>query len=274
MDIHLRLLATIPEYKAAEQLQQVCWGSASADSVPSHMMITLQHEGGLVLGAFTPDDMLVGFVLGFLGREGDQLKHCSHMAAVLPEYRNRNIAYRLKVAQRDFVLAAGLDLCTWTFDPLLCPNAVLNLAKLGAISRTYRRNIYGSMDDVLNAGLPTDRLYLRWELTTPRVRACMASGRNVDAPVAQHLLTDVTFAGDVPLLAATRPLPDEPLLGIQIPRHLGVVRGYGKGAMLTWRAGTGTLLEAAFAAGYTVVNMTPDAEHPDLLGRYTLAREA
>src|SRR5215213_2400899 len=148
--ITIRPLTSLDEYAAAEQLQQDCWQSGPIEAVPSHLMLTMQNEGGLVLGAFTAEEHLIGFVLGFLGREGSQLKHCSHMAAVLPAYRRQHIAYRLKMAQRDFVLGQSLDLVTWTFDPLQFPNALLNIARLGAVSRTYKRNVYGLLRDELN----------------------------------------------------------------------------------------------------------------------------
>jgi predicted GNAT superfamily acetyltransferase len=271
--ITIRRLANLDEYSAAEQLQQDCWQSGPIEAVPSHLMLTMQYEAGLVLGAFTPPGRLVGFVLGFLGREGVRLKHCSHMAAVLPAYRRQNIAYRLKMAQRDFVRAEGLDLVTWTYDPLQFPNAMLNIARLGAISRVYKRNVYGLMRDELNGPLPTDRLYVRWEVTSARVAHCAATGTHVVAPVAEALLTEVSTDSAVPRLIGVRPIPDTDLVGIQIPRQLLQLRDLSVETALEWRLGIRDLFEAAFAAGFSVVNATPDPAVPDLLGRYTLKRE-
>ncbi len=266
-DITIRRLATTAEYAAAEELQQVAWESGPIEAVPSHLMVTLQHEGGLVLGAFLPDGLLVGFVLGFLGRDTAGLKHCSHMAATHPAYRGHDIAYRLKLAQRAILLDAGPAVCTWTYDPLLYPNATLNLSKLGAISRIYRRNIYGLMRDGLNSDLPTDRLYMYWEVTSARAAHCAAGGRT-QTPVADTLLTEVAFDNGVPILAATAPLPTAPIpLGIQIPRDFLAVKRAAPTAALAWRMAIRALFEAAFAAGYSVVNFTPDG---DGLGRYTL----
>ncbi|MGI8588527.1 MAG: GNAT family N-acetyltransferase [Chloroflexia bacterium] len=273
LEITIRRLAGMDEYRAAEQLQQDCWGSGPLDAVPAHLMVTLQHEAGLVLGAFTPKGRLVGFVLGFLGREEERPKHCSHMAAVHPEYQGRGIAYRMKLAQREFMLGAGLDLCTWTYDPLLAANATLNIAKLGAISREYRRDIYGQMNDALNADLPTDRLYVRWEVRTERVRRCAETGQHVEAPVAGLVLNEVKLAGGLPWPASSRALPDEAALGISIPRGFLAVKAADAAAAREWRISTRALFEAAFAAGYTVVNITPDPEQPELLARYTLLRE-
>ncbi len=271
MNFTIRRLATTADYAAAEELQQLAWGSGPIEAVPSHLLVTLQHEGGLVLGAFLPTGELVGFVLGFLGRDEAGLKHCSHMAATHPAYRGHDIAYRLKLAQRTILLEEGMARCTWTYDPLLYPNATLNISKLGAISRIYRRNIYGLMRDDLNADLPTDRLYVTWAVASGRVAHCAGGGR-AQAPVADRLLTAVSWDGDLPMLAGTAPLPTTGTpVGIQIPRDVAALKRTAPAAALAWRMTTRTLFEAAFAGGYTVVNFTADGPG---LGRYTLAREA
>src|SRR6185436_11873728 len=103
--------------------------------------------------------------LGFLGTTDGpasrpamtRLKHCSHQLGVLPAYRDQDIGYRLKLAQRDWVNLQGVRLITWTYDPLESRNARLNIARLGAVCRTYRREPYGVMEDTLNAGVPADR---------------------------------------------------------------------------------------------------------------------
>ena len=269
-EISIRRLESTEDYVAAEELQQICWQSGPIEALPLHLMSTVQKEGGLVLGAFTPAGELVGFLLGFLGREGDRLKHCSHMGATHPAYENRHIAYRMKQAQRAWMQAEGLDLCTWTFDPLESRNATLNIAKLGAISRVYRRNIYGQMRDQLNALLPTDRLVARWEVGGAREAEC-ATGARVSAPVARDALTEARLDGPYPALAGTHPPAGESLIGIQIPRDIQTIKREAPDLALAWRMGTRALFEAAFAAGYTVVNVTPDADAPARLTRYTLS---
>jgi predicted GNAT superfamily acetyltransferase len=118
-----------------------------------------------VLGAFE-GECLVAFIFGFLGTDEAapgrpalaRLKHCSHQLGVLPDYQNQGIGYRLKLAQRDFVLKQGVRLVTWTYDPLESRNARLNIAKFGAVRRTCLREPYGVMTGALNAGVPADRL--------------------------------------------------------------------------------------------------------------------
>src|SRR5215212_2055988 len=110
--ITIRPLTEIDEFIAAEDVQRAVWPASDLEVVPLHLLTTIAHNGGLVLGAFHGSRM-VGYLLGFLGTDEGQpsrpalarLKHHSHMLAVLPEYRGQHIGYQLKLTQRDYVNA-------------------------------------------------------------------------------------------------------------------------------------------------------------------------
>ena len=68
----------------------------------------------------------------------------------------------LKLYQKEWALDHSFDLIAWTFDPVRSLNAYFNLAKLGAISRNILHNFYGTMEDLLNRGIPTHRLVAEW----------------------------------------------------------------------------------------------------------------
>src|ERR1043165_6321308 len=171
-DFVIKILETPEAMAAVEELQRAVWPGSDIDVVPTHVFITAIHNGGLVLGAFT-NDQLIGFVFGFPGLEstpdGPRAKHCSHMMGIYPQYRDSGVGFALKRAQWQMVRHQGLDHVTWTFDPLLSRNAYLNIAKLGAVCNTYRRSEYGDMRDGLNAGLPSDRFLVDWWINTHRV---------------------------------------------------------------------------------------------------------
>jgi predicted GNAT superfamily acetyltransferase len=122
----------------------------------------------------------------------------------------------------------------------------------------------------LNALLPTDRLQVRWELNSGRVRQCAEMDRRVDAPVAVVALTQVAMRDDVPVLAGTQSGWEGRTIGIQIPREFQPIKREHQDVAMDWRMGTRALFEAAFAGGYTVVNVTADPDNPALLTRYTL----
>ena len=187
-DYVIRPFESIRDHEQCQELQGRVWGASSA--VPVNMTVAVQRHGGLVLGAFlTRTQALIGFVLGFVAptahagaRHG--LSHYSHMAAVVEEWRSRGVATALKFAQREAVLAQGLNLITWTYDPLEARNATLNIRKLGCICRTYAREVYGEMRDNLNAGVPTDRFEVEWWLDDQRPSFPQNSPRaEIEVPV-------------------------------------------------------------------------------------------
>ncbi|PDW04592.1 hypothetical protein [Candidatus Viridilinea mediisalina] len=248
MTIEIRLIHSLSEYAACMQLQETVWGGFN--TVADHMLLTIQRNGGVVLGAFDlaqSSGPLVGFVFGFLGRGSDgRLKHASHMAAVLPAYRDSGLGARLKWAQREHVLAQGLDLITWTFDPLLSRNANLNLAHLGAISRTYIRNIYGPEPEEPHGELPTDRFLVEWWLHDERVVA--RSNGTAPKLSAAELQAQGPLLNPDPHAAPAAPHGDAFL--VQIPSDFAALKEQNMASARAWRYQVRALAEAAFAQGY------------------------
>ncbi len=167
MSVVIRDLHGMAEFRAAEDLQRAVWG-ADDTADPADLMMVIQHEGGLVAGAFE-DGRLVGYVFGFPTATAG-LQH-SHRLAVLPEMRGRGLGARLKWYQADWCLARGITRVRWTFDPLRLANAALNVERLGAMVSTYLPNYYGVMAGI-NAGTTSDRLLADWRLDGEPVARC------------------------------------------------------------------------------------------------------
>ena len=166
--IEIRHLTTLEQFERCVVLQLEVWGYSDGDIIPRRVFVVAQRIGGQVIGAFD-GDTVIGFAMALPGyRDGYPYLH-SHMLAVLPEYRNAGLGRRLKLVQRDDAIARGFNLMEWTYDPLEIKNAHLNIARLGAISRRYQPDFYGPSSSPLQGGLPTDRLYAEWWLTSPRV---------------------------------------------------------------------------------------------------------
>lgn len=265
MQITIRPVATYSEYIACEALQHEVWGG---EAVPLHLLLTIQKNGGAVLGAFdhaAPGAPLLGFVFGFLARTPEgRLKHASHMAAVRPAYRDARIGERLKWAQREHVLAQGLDLMTWTFDPLISRNARLNIRKLGAICRTYLPNLYGPEPEDPQGELPSDRFQVEWWLSSERVVARSASTPERGLP--DRLPHTLPLANPDPLAPPLLPAADRLLL--QIPADIEALKACDMPKARAWRLQVRAIAQAAFAAGLVV---TDYARHGEL-GRYLLER--
>ena len=240
IDIVIEDVADSARFRELEQLQMRVWGSDVPDVVPSHVLYIAATTGGIVLGA-RDGDRTIGFVLGFLARRNGRLYHASHMLGIDPDYQGHGTGAALKWKQRDRALAQGLDLMTWTFDPLESRNAYFNLNKLGAMSRTYKTNVYGDMTDELNRGLPSDRLEVEWQLErVPRQAVSIPDG-------TLSILSDV---GGGPALD----IPDRTprVVRIAAPTSVQRLKREAPELALDWRLAQRSAFTWAFERGYEV----------------------
>jgi predicted GNAT superfamily acetyltransferase len=167
-EIQIRPLREHGEFDLCAEVQDTVWSYEPSARMSQKAFLLATQIGGQVLGAFD-GEKLVGYAMSLPGvRNGHAYLH-SHHLAVLKEWRNAGVGRRLKLAQRDDAVARGFALIEWTFDPLEIKNAHLNIAKLGAVARRYRRNFYGTTTSPLQGGLPTDRLVAEWWLKSDRV---------------------------------------------------------------------------------------------------------
>ncbi len=246
--ITIRPLQTLEELHACERLQKEIWGFEDISVVPHHLLLTTIKNGGVLLGAFEENN-LIGFVYGFPGVEHNRLKHCSLMCAVLPERRFQGVGYELKLKQREAMLAQGIELITWTFDPLVSPNAHFNLHKLGVISNRYERNLYGDMRDRLNAGLETDRLTVEWWITSPRVQARLQGTR--ETSLGNYTVINQVEERDGFLVNRDYSLELAELrLLLEIPYDWQRMREQNMPLVKEWRHQTREIFEHYFAQGY------------------------
>src|SRR5215467_1425835 len=128
--IAIRDLESYDDLCQLKVVEKEVWGMGDEDSFPMTLAMAHLAAGSIFVGAFDGRRM-VGFAFGLLGREHGQMIMHSHMLAVLDAYRQHDLGFRLKHAQRDRALAMGIQEMTWTFDPLQSRNAHFNLAKLG-----------------------------------------------------------------------------------------------------------------------------------------------
>jgi predicted GNAT superfamily acetyltransferase len=267
MAIEIRPVKTEDEYHAVERLQREIWGAQDIEIIGFETLMTAHKNGGVMLGAFDiveGEERMVGFVFGFVGLTADgRIKHCSHIAGALPGYRDRGVGHALKLKQREIVLAQGIDLITWTFDPLESRNAKFNFHKLGATCGVYLRNLYGAMRDKLNAGLPSDRFQVDWRVASPRVEARLQGEAGVPSASALTAegvpLINPPVAGE-PLRPSTATTAAQAIVGeermlIQIPSDFQRLKATDRNLALEWRLHTRALFEEAFAKGYLATDL-------------------
>lgn len=257
-DLTIRPLVSLEELEICERLQAEVWQMQPIAVVPVHLLTTLQKNGGLILGAWWGSE-LVGFVFGFPGLmlhdtgRLRQAKHCSHMAGVLPDWRDKGVGYRLKLAQREHVLKQGIGLITWTFDPLEARNGWLNFGKLGVLARQFQRNVYGQMQDEFNQGLPSDRLEVEWWLESRRVRSRLKGARPDPAEAeAAETVTQVSETPDtgLPLLKSYKLHQDAPVIKVEVPPDFQKIKRLDPQLAHAWRYGVREIFETYLGREY------------------------
>jgi predicted GNAT superfamily acetyltransferase len=183
------------------------------------------------------------------------------MLAVREAYRGSGLAKALKEAQRDHCLDQGIEVIAWTMDPLEARNAVFNFGKLGAFTREYHRDFYGPMPDKLNAGLPSDRIYVEWPIghdrTYKRLKGDDRSPSLEDAE-GEGIAYTLRAEGDRP--GAVTPAGDETHLLLEIPAHFQELKARDPEAALAWRLAVREAIEPAFARGYAAVEFLRAAD--------------
>lgn len=167
---------------ACVRIQKEIWGYADNDLYPLRLFVNLSRIGGHVLGVFTTEGELVGFVASMPAFHG-RLRYLHSLSlGIVPSHENRGLGKALKLAQRNLALSTGINSIEWSFDPLRARNANLNINRLGAVVRRYEPDYYGQVESRFQQGLPSDRLIAEWHLKSPRVKRAIA-GKAVRDPL-------------------------------------------------------------------------------------------
>ena len=271
----IKIIENIQEMHQVEELERLVWQESETDIVPAHLMNSAVHNGGLLFGAFV-DQVLVGFVFGFLGYystpDGPRLKHYSSMLGVLPEWRDQGVGFALKRAQWQMVRHQGIDRITWTFDPLLSRNAWLNITRLGAVCNSYLCDFYGKMNDVLNQGLPSDRFDVDWWVNSHRVNRRLGRRRRNDLTLVHYLAGGAQIYNPADMDIHHMPHPvekndvrvgkDLPILLVEIPADFLALKQADIGLAMEWRMHSRAIFENLFKTGYLVTDFVRSVNEP------------
>ena len=228
-------------------LQRRTWGLPPEDVVPGNLLAVLADTGGSVLVAYDAAvgfnaDGWLGFAIAAGSRSGTLV---SHMLGVRDEVRGTgDVGWYLKLLQGYEALRSGHTAAAWTFDPMRGANARLNLEKLGARAPEFTIDKYGVLPSALyGAGVPSDRLTARWDLTAPatadRIARVFAGRYHGPTPDDVAAIPETT-AGALDEALAARP----PRLRYRIPGDVDRLMRDDPGAAIRWRREMRTVLSA------------------------------
>ncbi len=241
----LRPLASHADYRACVVLQEKVWGAGFRElSSPSILKIAGK-IGGLAAGAFDSGGRLAGFVFGLTGIMDGRPVHWSHMLAVDPALRDQGLGRRLKEYQREALLAAGVAVMYWTYDPLFARNAHLNINRLGVRISEYQADFYD--DDPTGAdwvSIGMDRFIVVWDLTAQNLGPTATPPAGADEiPCISPLPTGEPAPDNLPGAARLR---------VEIPVDIEAVQAQSPEEASRWRAITRRAFLHYQAQGYRV----------------------
>ncbi len=272
--VTIRDLQSYQDLVQAEALEKEVWQLADRDVMPLAMIIATKEAGSIWVGAFDGSE-LVGFAFGFLGMERGQLMVHSHMLAVRECYRDLDLGYKLKLAQRERVLAIRVQEMTWTFDPLQSRNAHLNFGKLGVVSDIYKTDFYGPETSSVLHQNGTDRLWVRWPLASRRVRDRL-QGKDYRPEILDafsRLQPLVQFNGNgEPLRNDLSAALGRQRIAIQIPSNIGAVEQKDAGLAREWREATRWAFTESLNAGFFVAEFCRTIRGQQGPGNYLLEK--
>ena len=251
-EVRVEILSELPRQRLAREIFDLVWPGDEGTQITPNLLQAMVHSGAYLSGAFIGDDC-VGAAFAFPSKGSDDHLHLhSHMAGVIDAYRNRNIGYALKIHQRDWAMAHGYDLITWTFDPLVSRNANLNLTKLGVEIPYYYPDFYGQMPDAVNAGDASDRVMAYWHLNSVRTKSALAGAKyaHSNAPL---LLAEIN--GD-PVAQEVNSEAKE--VRVALPGNITQLRSQNMELARKWRQHVRGALESRMASGWKITGFTQD----------------
>jgi predicted GNAT superfamily acetyltransferase len=268
----IRSIERLDEVRLVEELQKEVWGMQDRDVVPLTELVAVRDSGGQLIGAFD-GAKLAGFVYGFVAIESGRTVHHSHLLAVEPSYRGADVGYRLKLAQRERVLAQGITRMTWTFDPLQSVNAHFNFGKLGVISDQYRINFYGDQSTSFLHRNGTDRLWVTWPLASRRVEERLQRRSPTRLPeLPAEPVLEVGEDGAPRRSDRSQPFAAE-RVALEIPADIGSLERERPESASAWREATRSAFGEALASGFRVEEFVRRGLGPEAIGAYVLNRD-
>jgi predicted GNAT superfamily acetyltransferase len=252
--ITIRDLKSFLELKKVEALEKEVWGLSDLDAIPMTLAVATREVGSIWVGAFDGNEM-VGFAFAFFGIEGGYLMAHSHMLAVRQEYRDSDLGYKLKLAQRERVMGLRIREMSWTFDPLQSKNAHFNFDKLGVVSSAYKVDFYGPETSSVLHRNSTDRLWVRWPLASRRVQDRLQGKehRTVLLEALATLTPLIRFnAAGAPERTDLAAALGRQRIAIEIPSDIGTVERENSALAREWRLATRWAFTEALNAGFFV----------------------
>ncbi len=266
------------DYKICEDIQREVLHAQDIDVVPIPMLLTASRAGGILLGAYSSLGDMIGFIFSVLGfLEGEPIQH-SYMLAVRAAYRNFDVGFKLKMAQRKEALKNEISRITCAFDPMQPVNAYFVLGKLGSWANTYEENFCGETTSQIDRGLPTDRMLAQWDLEDASVIRRLEVGppRRDFRKELRHRQAINQLIETAPGLLTSAPVKlnctDDQFL-FEVPYNLQEIKHRDLGVALEWQGRMRQVFRHYFKKDYAATDFWVSEQDGHLRACYLLEKK-
>jgi predicted GNAT superfamily acetyltransferase len=268
----------LADYKACEDIQREVWRPQDIDIVPGPLLMVAARTGGILLGAYNSLGDLIGFVFSMLGvLNGESIQH-SYMLAVRTAYRNFDVGFKLKLAQRKEALKRKIKIMTSSFDPMLPMNGYFALGKLSSFANAYEENFCGETTGISDRGLPTDRLMTCWDLESHAVSRRLETGplrhdfrKELKLrPIINHL---IEIAPGMTNSSAIKLNCVEDQILFEVPYNLPEIKNRDLGIALEWQGKMRQVFRHYFKKGYEATDFWMAEQDGRLRAFYLLEKK-
>ncbi|MEO4054966.1 GNAT family N-acetyltransferase [Solibacillus sp. CAU 1738] len=248
-------METLDELEQVRQLEQAIW---STSCTPIHQLVAFINNGGFVLGAYLNDE-LIGFNYSYAGFVSGEHYLYSHLFGVKREFRELGVGELLKLYQKEQARSYGHSKCKWIFDPLETRNGYLNFTKLRGYATTYEANVYGQLNDDFNKKLPSDRVFVEWQLEDDDALRWYAKIEELLEEAEELVPWSFSLVG-LPMLDAQNIF--DPALSyhrdaylLPVPQYFQKIKVESPALAEDWRYKTRTIFETMFKQGYAIIHL-------------------
>ena len=157
--VYVKEIDNKEDFKECEKIQRELPQLGEVGVVPAYLLELTTCHGGLTLGLYM-NERIVGFsfsVAAYTKNRGYYL--FSDSMGFYKNYQRKSLGFLLKQVQYQVAKEKGAKRIYWTYDPLLGPNANINIRKVGGMVHQYELDRYSLVNTSSGICIPADRFY-------------------------------------------------------------------------------------------------------------------
>jgi predicted GNAT superfamily acetyltransferase len=260
--VSIRTMTTLEDFEEIGRLQRQALGFSDDDIYPPKLITVAHENGGSAVGAYNSKGELVGFAFNFPGSRYGLIIEWSYLLRVVPAYRGRGLRKRLKLAQREAVLAKEVETICWGFDPVDVARARLSFHDLGAVCSEYVTDFPDPLNDFRRAAIMDDILVAVWNLNDQRVLSRIDGDPPEPGIPPEVCLIKPDKLGRLPAPGALEAGNGRPMLALPIPADFDRLEANDSESAEAWKVFVRAALKGWLKREYSIEEFAAQHETP------------